>query len=51
MRVIGAVARVQLQMTRQNIQDLMPLISTPFFTLVAVAILKKVEGKTSQATG
>jgi ABC-2 type transport system permease protein len=39
-RLIAGVSRVQVQMTRQNIQDRMPLISTPFFTLVAVAILK-----------
>src|ERR1051326_2059020 len=38
-RIIIAAARAQSQMTRHNIEHLMPLITTPLLTVVSMAIL------------
>jgi ABC-2 type transport system permease protein len=38
MQVIASSIRAQLQMTRRNIEDLLPLITMPLFTLVFLAV-------------
>jgi hypothetical protein len=39
LRLLGAAARAQAQITRNNIEDLRPLFGSPLVSLVSVAIL------------
>jgi ABC-2 type transport system permease protein len=39
LRFIARVARAQLQMSRRNIEDLLPVLSIPFATVITMAIL------------
>ena len=38
-RLIGAAARAQARMTRQNVENLLPVFTVPLSTLVALSIL------------
>ncbi len=38
-RIIAAAITVQVQQTRRDIEDLLPLLTMPLFTLIFMAIL------------
>jgi hypothetical protein len=39
LRAISGAACAQLQLTRQNVEDLRPLLTMPLLTLVSLAVL------------